>query len=262
MPAITGTSIFPYRIQQYMSLHQASFRIRHECPYRELSEQYPDLTIREWYLSDCQVLEISSAEAPSETLLDEIEHLGTVLHKSIDSSGLNVVMQSCLCALEGSIIERFETHNCLYQPPTVHRHGWEHYTVIAFEERAIQAVYEDLESDREIEVLSKTGLEETQIPHTMLAPVDQLFDGVTDRQLDALQLALDNGYYEQPRQTSVNDLAAHTSVARSTYEEHLRKAENKLIKNAGQFIRLLAETGEANGLSTTTGSASKSAKSD
>ena len=245
-----------------MSLHQASFRIRHECPYRELSERYPDLTIREWYLSDCQVLEITSADVPSEALLDELDHLGTVLHKSIDGSGLNVVMQSCLCALEGSIIERFEAHNCLYQPPTVHRHGWEHYTVIAFEESAIQAIYEEIESDREIEVLSKTGLEETQIPHTMLAPVDQLFDSVTHRQLDALQLALDNGYYEQPRQTSVDNLAAQTSVARSTYEEHLRKAENKLIKNAGQFVRLLAETGDTNGLSTTADTMRQTVESD
>ncbi len=234
-----------------MGLHQASFRIRHECPYRDLSERYPDLTIREWYLSDCQVLEISSSDAPSEELLDAVSRLGTVLHKSSDSAGLNVVMQSCLCSLEDSIIERFEEHNCLYQPPTIHRHGWEHYTVIAFEEASIRAVYEDLESDRDIEVLSKTGLEETQIPHTMLAPVDTLFDGLTERQLDALRLALDNDYYEQPRQASVNDLAAQTAVARSTFEEHLRKAENKLVKNAGQFVRLLAETDESSGLGTT-----------
>jgi predicted DNA binding protein len=235
-----------------MGLHQASFRIRHECPYRELSERYPDLTIREWYLSDCQVLEISSSDAPTEELLDDIDHLGTVRHKSVDGQGLNVVLQSCLCSIEGSIIERFEEHDCLYQPPTVHRHGWEHYTVIAFDEGDIRAVYENLEADREIEVLSKAGLEETRIPHTMLAPVDQLFDGVTDRQLDALRLALDNGYYEQPRQASVDDLAAQTSVARSTYEEHLRKAENKLIKNAGQFVRLLAETEGRDSLGTST----------
>lgn len=237
-----------------MGLHQASVRIRHECPYRELSERYPDLTIREWYLSDCQVLEMSSAEAPTEELLDDIDHLGTVLHQSVDDSGLNVVMQSCLCSLEDSIIELFEEHNCLYQPPTIHRHGWEHYTIIGFEEKAIRAVYEDLDSDHDIEVLSKTGLDETQIPHTMLAPVDQLLDQITERQLDALRLALDNGYYEQPRQTSVNELATQTTVARSTYEEHLRKAENKLIKNAGQFVRLVLETEGTSGLNSPTSS--------
>ena len=89
-----------------MSLYEASFRVKHECPYREISERYPDLTIREWPLSDCQVLEISSEETPTDQLLDDIDRLGTVLHESIDDSGLHVVTQSCLCSLEGSIIER------------------------------------------------------------------------------------------------------------------------------------------------------------
>lgn len=245
-----------------MGLYQASFRLRHECPYRELSERYPDLTIREWYLSDCQVLEISSAEAPTEDLLDDIDHLGTVLHQSVGGSGLNVVMQSCLCSLEDSILERFEEHSCLYQPPTVHRHGWEHYTITAFDGEAIQALLSSLRDDREITLLSKVSIDEMQIPHTMLAPVDQFFDGITERQLDALRLALDNGYYEQPRQASVYDLAAQTTVARSTYEEHLRKAENKLIRNSGHFVRLLAETGESSGLNASTASPSPVAETD
>jgi predicted DNA binding protein len=222
-----------------MSLHQASFRVRHECPYRELSGHYPDLTIREWYLSDCQVLEITSTEAPTDELLEDINRLGTTLHESVDESGLHVVTQACLCSLEGSILERFETHNCLYQPPTIHRHGWENYTVIAFDEADIRALHRDLEADRDIEVVSKTAIEDQQVPHSMLTPVDRLFEDITDRQLAALQLALENGYYEQPRGTSLRDLADATSVARSTYEEHLRKAENKLLTNAGALLRLV-----------------------
>src|SRR6056297_2298060 len=222
-----------------MSLYEASFRVRHECPYREISERYPDLTIREWYLSDCQVIELTSPAAPTDDLLAEIEDLGTVLHESVDDSGLHVVTQSCLCSLEDSIIDRFEEYNCLYQPPTIHRQGWEHYTVIAFDEADVQALLRDLEADRNVEVLSKTAITEQQIPHSMLAPVDQLFEDVTDRQLAALQLALERGYYEQPRETSLRELADQTSVARSTYEEHLRKAENKLLTNAGQFLRLV-----------------------
>ena len=246
-----------------MSFHQASFRLRHECPYRELSEQYPDVMIREWYLSDCQVLEITSRQAPIDELLEEIEQLGTVLHQAYDESGVHVVMQSCLCSLEDSIIERFETHNCLYQPPTVHRQGWEHYTVIAFDEESIRGLYDDLDADRDIDVLSKTKIENSQVPHSMLTPVDQLFDGLTDRQLAALQLALDSGYYEQPRQKSVNELAAETSVARSTYEEHLRKAENKLVKNVGQYVRLVMGMHTENPLGATNTNATRdTARSD
>ncbi|SIS18400.1 helix-turn-helix domain-containing protein [Natronorubrum thiooxidans] len=231
-----------------MSLYEASFRVKHECPYREISERHPDLTIREWYLSDCQVLEITSSETPTDDLRAEIDELGTVLHESVDDTGLHVVTQACLCSLEGSIIDRFEEHNCLYQPPTIHRQGWEHYTVIAFDEADVRALIRDLESDRDIDVLSKTAISEQEIPHSMLAPVDQLFDGLTDRQLAALRLALESGYYEQPRKTSLRELADRTSVARSTYEEHLRKAENKLLTNAGEFLRLVTATSSADPL--------------
>ncbi|QSG05142.1 helix-turn-helix domain-containing protein [Halapricum desulfuricans] len=222
-----------------MSLYEASFRVRHECPYREISERNPELTIREWYLDDCQVVEITAPDVPGADVLDRIDDIGTVLHESVDESGLHVVTQSCLCSLEGSIVERFEEHNCLYQPPTIHRQGWEHYTVIAFDEADVRALLQDLEDDREIEVLSKTSIEQEPVPHSMLAPVDRLFEGLTDRQLAALRLALERGYYEQPRRTSLRELAAQTDIARSTYEEHLRKAENKLLTSAGEFLRLV-----------------------
>ncbi|WP_226023844.1 helix-turn-helix domain-containing protein [Halomicrobium salinisoli] len=232
-----------------MALYEASLRVKHECPYRSISERFPDLTIREWPLSDCQVLEISSEEAPTDELLAEIDELGTVLHESSDDDdGYHVVTQSCLCSLEESIVDRFEAHNCLYQSPTIYRQGWEHYTVVAFDEADVRSLLDELRSDRDIELLSKTSIAEKQVPHSMLAPVDRLFDDVTDRQLAALQLALESGYYEQPRRTSLRELAQQTAVARSTYEEHLRKAENKLLSNAGQFLRLVTATTSTNPL--------------
>ncbi|MEF8799638.1 MAG: helix-turn-helix domain-containing protein [Halolamina sp.] len=240
-----------------MALFEASIRVKHECPYREISEQHPDLTIREWPLSECQVLEISSEETPTDELLEDIDQLGTVLHKSVDEAGHHVVTQSCLCSLEESILDRFETHNCLYQSPTIYQQGWEHYTVIAFDEDDVRSLLSELRADREIELISKTTIAEKQIPHSMLAPVDRLFDEVTDRQLAALQLALESGYYEQPRRTSLRALADRTSVARSTYEEHLRKAENKLLTNAGRFLRLVTATTSTNPLQPDEGKSQK-----
>ena len=242
---MTGTVNFEQTTVVCMSLYEASIRVKHECPYRSISEQYPDLTIREWPLSDCQVLEITSETTPTDELLNEISQIGTVLHESENDDGYHVVTQSCLCSFEESIIDRFEKHNCLYQSPTIYRHGWEHYTVIAFDEDDIRELLGDLRSDRDIELLSKTSISEKQIPHSMLAPANQLFEDITERQLAALQLALESGYYEQPRKTSLRELADQTAVARSTYEEHLRKAENKLLTNAGQYLRLVTAT--ANG---------------
>lgn len=245
-----------------MGMHETSFKVQHECPYRDLSEQFPDITVREWYLQYCQVLEISTHEAAHDDLLAEIEALGTILHTVADDAGLHVIARSCKCSLDESIIHRFQAHNCLYLPPTIYRQGWEHYTVIAFDDNDVRALLHELDEARHIDVLSKTALEERHVPHSTLFPTDRLFEGLTTRQLEALRLALDNGYYGQPRGASIEELAAQTTVARATFEEHLRKAENKLITNAGQFIRLLTETRGENKLQSVSEMFSTAAETD
>ncbi|WP_227357648.1 helix-turn-helix domain-containing protein [Haladaptatus salinisoli] len=243
-------------------MYETSFKIRHECPYREFSERFPDVTIREWHHHDCQVLELSSTTAPSEDLLEEIQHIGDVLHSTTDDDGLYVVAQSCKCPIEDSIIKRFQNHSCVYTPPTIYRQGWEHYTVIGFDESDIQGVLQDLDESREIDVLSKTSIEKRQLPQSTLFSVDRLFAGLTDRQLAALRLALDNGYYSQPRDASTKELAEQTNIARATFEEHLRKAENKLLMNVEPFIRLLTETQVSDILGTRSSLSSEIAKID
>lgn len=224
-----------------MSLHQASFKVKHECPYRTLSAEQPDLTIREWFMNHHQILEVATPGAPSEELAYDIEALGTVLYRAGDDGSLYLVIRSSLCSLDDSLISRFEAYNCLYMPPTVYRGGWEHYTVTAFDDRDVRRLLSDLDADREIEVLSTTTTETRRVPHTLFTSMDALLAGLTDRQLEALRIALDNGYFEQPRRVSVAELASQTSVARSTYEEHLRKAQNKLVANIEPFVRLLSE---------------------
>ncbi|MWV40292.1 helix-turn-helix domain-containing protein [Natrialba sp. INN-245] len=227
-----------------MGMYEVSFKLRHECPYREISERFPGVSIREWYLRDCQVLEITALDADDGELLEVIDGLGTVLHTAVDGSDLNVIVQSCSCPIEESIVRKFERHNCVHLPPTVYRNGWEHYSVIGFDENDVTALLAELDEDREIDILSKTSIEERHVPHSSLLSVDRLFDGLTKRQLEALRIALDAGYYNQPRDASIEELAEETTVARATFEEHLRKAENKLVENAGQFVRLLTETQE------------------
>mgnify|MGYP000386252740 CR=1 FL=1 len=46
----------------------------------------------------------------------------------------------------------------------------------------------------------------------------------------ALQAAVEHGYYEQPREVDVGELAAHLDVARSTLTYRLRRAEEQLAK--------------------------------
>lgn len=52
---------------------------------------------------------------------------------------------------------------------------------------------------------------------------------LTNKQKEAMTLALKNGYYEYPRKTSIEELAKISKHSFSTFHAHLRKAEHKLL---------------------------------
>lgn len=52
---------------------------------------------------------------------------------------------------------------------------------------------------------------------------------LTERQTNAMRLAVENGYYEFPRRTTQTDLAKKMGVSFSAYQAHLSKAEARFI---------------------------------
>ena len=52
---------------------------------------------------------------------------------------------------------------------------------------------------------------------------------LTKKQKQAFEIAIHNGYYEYPRTIELKKLAKIMKVSYSTYQEHLRKAEAKII---------------------------------
>lgn len=59
-------------------------------------------------------------------------------------------------------------------------------------------------------------------------------DILTDKQREALTLALEEGYYERPRKSDLGDLADGLAISKSAVSQRLRTAETKLIKSAFQ----------------------------
>lgn len=52
---------------------------------------------------------------------------------------------------------------------------------------------------------------------------------LTEKQKQAMHLAIKQGYYNYPRKTSIEELAKLSKLSFSTFHAHLRKAEQKLI---------------------------------
>lgn len=124
-----------------------------------------------------------------------------------------------------SIRSAFTDHGFLHYGPTRHENGREHRSFIAQTDRlTLRRILDGIESeyDADVEVVQVTttpsdGADER--PAQRLSP----------RQREAFRLARDRGYYEYPRGTTARDLAAEFDVAKTTFLEHLRKAERKLL---------------------------------
>jgi predicted DNA binding protein len=69
---------------------------------------------------------------------------------------------------------------------------------------------------------------------TRLAPASgpEEHDGLTDAQREILLLALDAGYFEEPREASLEDLATELGVSRQAVGTRLRRAYANLIEHS------------------------------
>jgi len=65
-----------------------------------------------------------------------------------------------------------------------------------------------------------------------LSPYEDRGGTLSARQAEVIELALEHGYFEWPREIDAEALAAELDIAHPTLLEHLRKAEKKLLVEA------------------------------
>ncbi|WP_254547008.1 helix-turn-helix domain-containing protein [Halomarina pelagica] len=85
-----------------------------------------------------------------------------------------------------------------------------------------------------------TQLERFGIPFTV-NEVHQRFEPeqvLTHRQLRLVSAAVERGYYDTPRRTTLTELAATLGIAKSTCSETLHRAEEKIVK---EFVEDVAD---------------------
>jgi predicted DNA binding protein len=91
-----------------------------------------------------------------------------------------------------------------------------------------------------VDVLNKRVYEEKSMIDTFAVSLSAAFSDLTTKQADAIATALELGYYQVPKKTTTEDLALKHKVPRTTYEEHLRKAESKILRALSPYITLYA----------------------
>lgn len=228
-------------------MFEISFRARHECPYVQFSMKHPEVRILEWCNLSTDVLEVACPDIETFTTIGpDLDGLlswkgGRVLKKNFLERNLQVIVKTCRDGkIRPSISGVVQKNSFLEIPPIVYHNGWEERRVIGFREADYKRLFRGLSSLGQIEILEKKVLAERSIRDAFVISLSSVFSELTEKQLEALQVALEHGYYQVPKKATAEEIARKHRVPRTTYEEHVRKAESKLFRAMAPYIRMYA----------------------
>lgn len=220
-----------------MSTWEVAFRVKYDYPFIRLSEKYSGSRISMWCVWDREMINVP---INSEFLMSEIEDYAKEIGREIDtykksSNGLNITFR-CTCDILNSVWNVASKNHCVSIDPAVYLDGWGYYRVISFSEDDTKGLFSDLSKLGEAELVSKRILHMDAIPSTVW--IESFFTRLTDRQMEAISKAYDYGYYTSPRSITTDSIASSLGITRSTYEEHLRKAENRIMEVMIPYLKL------------------------
>jgi predicted DNA binding protein len=108
-------------------------------------------------------------------------------------------------------------------PTQIDEDGKETLTIGCFSKKPLSKAINSLEKN------FKTTLHYIQEKRISNISIVKEAPELTDKQNQALAIAIKNGYYNYPRKTSIEQLARISNLSFSTFHAHLRKAESKLL---------------------------------
>ncbi len=136
----------------------------------------------------------------------------------------NLVMYTLKAKKGASHLQMYLSPELIFiKPIVVKPDGFEYLEVVALDKRVLTDFLKIAQKwvDIKLQKISKEKIRDLYIPHVM--------PDITEKQKLAIKLAYKNGYYAYPKQIEVQQLAKIAKLSPSTFQEHLRKAEHKLI---------------------------------
>lgn len=121
-------------------------------------------------------------------------------------------------------LTEFYNPKLFYVKPDVNSpDGYEYFEVGSWKKEYLQGLINMAKEKMNGELLSieQKKLTDIYIPHIM--------PSLSDKQKHAVEIAYQHGYYDFPRRIELDKLAEIMGVSKSTYQEHLRLAEKKLM---------------------------------
>jgi len=216
----------------------ASLDVRHDCPVGNLTREFPDLQVLQWDMNRGDVFQAYGPSAQLEGFRDAVVARFGGRQVYSTAGGMVLVTESCASFPGNAVrISDIMTSAGVWDiPPIVYRDGWESWRVIAWSEAAVRDLFAGIRKIGEVRLTSLRPIENLWMEKMMLMPAADVFAGLTDKQSWALLLGLRHGYYSLPSGTDIRRLADGAGLSASTFSEHLRKAEARILQNLRPYL--------------------------
>lgn len=223
-----------------MPPQEVTFRVPHDGPLAGFTRRHPGVTLSVWCNWECEVVEAAGAgPEAAEELAGLLRERSPWVEAHPLSDGTHLFLLACVGLPHDDVYEAVDEAHCLHVPPMRVEAGREVYSMVAFSEDRMRALFAKLrQAGREVELAAKRPLEVQPMLNSRAFGANALFQGLTDRQMEALLLAHRHGHYHEPRRLTAAAIAESLGLSRSTFEEHLRKAENRLVANLVPYLEM------------------------
>jgi len=225
-------------------MFDVSLKLDHSLPFSNLSKLFPAVSIQRWCNLQVDILEF---QAPKE---EDAQKLEPALRKMVKGMGARMIrfnryspknleaVVGCKCFTDNSTVAMIEWAGCVPVMPVNYRGGLDFCRLLAFTKGTLDDAISVLSKKSNLEVESKSVIPRESARGAITVPVDEFLGTLTRKQLAAFIAAMQMGYYGMPKGATIEEIASRQGMKRSTYEEHLRKAELKILQAVRPYAGL------------------------
>lgn len=222
-----------------MPLFEFVFRTFYDNPFSKITESNPEVQLYQWCNDKHDIIELV-LQKPEDygPVRKEFSKSVEIVEEIDNGANVHVITRMCACSAAGTVMSHLNDPTLLVVPPVTYEKGWEYYRMIAFKHDSITKLVTKLRDlGYNVEIIRKVPFD-GYMAGSLTLSTDTLFAGLTEKQIDALLTAYAQGYFRYPRGADLQTIASREKIGRTTFLEHLKKAENKIITSLIPHIQL------------------------
>lgn len=225
-----------------MTSVDARVRVQHPCPYCDLSVAFPRSQFLLWCDNRRDVFLVSSPDPA------ELRDVLRTLRSSFRSRTLIEEERTALVELPEfewtdppSVTGLARRAGVWVLHPVQYADGRETYRLLAADRARLNRLFERLRRLGDVEILSVRPSAQLSTVGDQPSAKVHFFEGLTPPQVRSLLAAYEGGLLDVPSRASWAEVARRERLSRSTFGEHLRKAQRTLLANSYAALKLRRE---------------------